>query len=1501
MSPVKARSRARRWLLGAAKLLAVCAAALALAVWVVLGTSFGRARLLAVALPRVDDALPGSLRIEALERLTPWGVTLSTLVLADPAGTEVVRLGRAQAELDAGALLGGRIVLRELTLGPGHVDLRELDVPGRGLLAALVDPDAPAATASEEPGPYLRIDRARVHGLSVRAPEGSPLGALEVRDLELSAQIELDHGPRARLDALDARVLRGGQLWATVGPVTGVLERGGAPSSFSARLGVGGASMRAAARGVLPSAPGFEDSPLTGELHVDELRAETLALVLGDPSLAGLFTGAIGLELTASGSVDTLAVESVWRSDAGQMQLDVGLRDRARLTLTASASGLGPRRLRPELPPGPLSFSLTSSADLTDRDRIPLELRLRSAQLGRYTLPELDATATWREGALRGLLALFRRGPSSLRVTGDLARDHWDLTTHADVREPELVALADALGSSGHAPGGRVVADLRVRRAVSGVMSVAGNLDARDLKLAGLALARADVSLDVAGELPELGGKVHARLQGVTAGEARLRRADVRIEGGPEQYRVWAKADLPQLHGAVDLRLERRKSGVSIQGSARGELEETPFALTLGPTTISSAGSVDTQSVELQIAGQTLRASGLLSPTRSALVVTASQLDVEALSRLLDVAPAISGRAELSARLSGSLTRPVVSARLAATQLRRSTSEPMDVALDAELDAAAGRLELEGSVRSSDAARADVLGASLRLSSSFGAGAGWLERVEGATSSLRLELQRLDLAQLQPWVSRPLPNGGELGLELRVEQENGRLEAALEVTDARGPWLDLGAKLTLPPRAAGGARDVAARLRELPANSRWEAHAAVARRALDEHWPEQALAGHLDVEGNLSMSHEPGEEPVARAFVRVAPNAARAAPAGCNAEGVELALDAELADGRLRATVLGLHARVELLRGSSAVDVQLAPLLRGRTPLFGAVSSQWVSHRLELQKLPFLCRRLSGSLDAKLDLVDPLGEQPRLDAVFKATQLSLGSDPALDVELRAHADRGAARVEADVTAPLGRSTLRAALPISWFRGRVTVSPEARLSAHARLENLPIAPLLDPAGAVSHARGRVTGELHVEGPLQELTPSGRVELEDAELTATSLAQPLHGVRGRFAFKDKRLEITGLEARDKEGLLELSGHVMIHDPSSVETRLKVKARKFPLRQRGQVVATTSGEASILAQLSSARTDISVQLKNVDTWLEKGPARGGIALEAHPDVVVAGVPKDPALPEPTRETAASPGHVPEMSAGARPSRLSLDATDHFWVKREDFAIQLSMRLVAQLGAGPTSVKGRVDLHRGYLDLMGKVFDIRRGSHLELTGGEVTDPVIAIEASHERRSSGKTIHVKISGRASRPELRFFIDEAEVSAGQALEELVGRQGSSGEESARNDAASFVSGLTAGLLATSARRELGAAAPIIMIEPGAQTGEGRLRAGFELDSLIPDALASLITGVYLEGIVTKEEAAGQQSSTQAGVLVELYFPNQLFTTGQWGPGATWSIDWGWQL
>jgi hypothetical protein len=78
-----------------------------------------------------------------------------------------------------------------------------------------------------------------------------------------------------------------------------------------------------------------------------------------------------------------------------------------------------------------------------------------------------------------------------------------------------------------------------------------------------------------------------------------------------------------------------------------------------------------------------------------------------------------------------------------------------------------------------------------------------------------------------------------------------------------------------------------------------------------------------------------------------------------------------------------------------------------------------------------------------------------------------------------------------------------------------------------------------------------------------------------------------------------------------------------------------------------------------------------------------------------------------------------------------------------------------------------------------------------------------------------------------------------------------------------------------------------------------------VRAGFELDSLVPRFLKNVITGVYVEGIVARESASGSKSSSTTGVnygvLLEFYYPQNLFSTAQYGPGSTWSLDLGWQL
>jgi autotransporter translocation and assembly factor TamB len=161
----------------------------------------------------------------------------------------------------------------------------------------------------------------------------------------------------------------------------------------------------------------------------------------------------------------------------------------------------------------------------------------------------------------------------------------------------------------------------------------------------------------------------------------------------------------------------------------------------------------------------------------------------------------------------------------------------------------------------------------------------------------------------------------------------------------------------------------------------------------------------------------------------------------------------------------------------------------------------------------------------------------------------------------------------------------------------------------------------------------------------------------------------------------------------------------------------------------------------------------------------------------------------------------------------------------------VKIGAKLTTEIAGDTARIEGKVSLLRGYLSLMGKNFEIQKGSTLTFTGSSKPDPALDITAVHQNRRSGKAVSVVISGRGEKPILTFKVDDKEVSAGEAFQAIYGSQQSNRSSSAADaEAKAFVGGLTAGLLATTARRELGAAAPIIMIEPGSQAGSGRLRS-----------------------------------------------------------------------
>lgn len=1523
--------RALRWVarivLG---LLAVLLAAVS-AVLIVLATDSGRALLLGWGVAQANGALPGTLHVERLVHAGPWAVELEGIRLADPAGEPVLTVQRLAVELRPLELLVRHVAVERLALEGLRADLRQHERADRGLRAAL--PASGEGEASAGADPHVSVEALSVDGASLLLPSSSSLGELEVQELAVRARLASDRHLDVDIDALSFRVSRNGAPWATLMPLRASLRGGTRTVEGQLRAELGGATLSVHGKGGWPSAGAGRAAPIDVHVALQGVTGRVLAEALGDASLSGAFEGALGLELALGGSTDALVAQGHASTAGGSVRLRAELSELERAALELSTDGLQLGRVRRGLPGAPLAAHARIGADLSNSEQRRFDAAVQNARLGAYALPELDGRAVCSSQGACTIDVAARSGASGARVAGQLRPDgRGSLALTVALRAPELSQLARWLGAERELllrRTSRLDAAFDLERAADGTFAVSGDLEALGIGAPQVGIARGTLHVDLAGLPAAPRGTVRAALFDVELESQRLSQLRLDVSGGPERFVVRGDAAGAAERSRLALRLAvaRGVDHVRLAGNARGRLAGQPVSIEIEPTRVAFTGAFETAGVRVAALGRELRVRGRLGVNDAALALDTSELELEPLSALLGLEPAWSGTAALSAKLAGALDAPVLDWTLEAKNVRAGERPPLDARSSGHLDARRGQLSVNAALTGRTERGEVPLDVALDLSSSFAGKAGWVARLGSARAALQVELRRLELAWLERWLGRELPvqghlsgtlaaagsraapklalelegalaarqRAGEVQLRQSLSYEDGVLAADLQVADARGPWLSFDAGLTL---GAGLPRDIEGLARvaqSLPDRSQWRAHLELERRSLEElPLALPAELGGLEAAAVLDVRHAPLSEPEGELTVQLV-RAASAAPLGgtCATGALDVGVTLALAGGTLGAQVIGRHDGAELLRGDGSVALALAPALGGGGVELGAVTTRWVSRGLDLGALPIVCGQVQAVVDADITVHDALGLDPRFDGVVTARGLNRGAPPALDAELVLHAERRRAEARLSLTAPGGRSELDATLPIEWTDGRLVVLEDAALVASARLRDLPVEPFLDPSGAISHASGRVSGDLRVSGPLRAPDVEGRLELHEAELTATALAQPLHGIRGRFDLRGSELVITNFEAHDGDGSVHMDGRVTLEGAGALDARVAITARDFPLRQQGQVVAKTSARARIEARMNREHSDVAVVLEDVDTWLEKVAPRKGIALEPHADFRVDG--REPGV---DAADAAAPAR-PEPHG--RRTQLTLDAADHFWVKREDFAIQLSVKLRAELDDAATNIKGRVDMHRGYLDLLGRTFEIDRGSHLEFIGSGTVDPVVAIDATHEHRASGKAIKVRITGRGSAPKLAFLIDGKEASAGDVLEQLSSSRQSGGEDNMEQDAARFVAGVTAGLLATSARRELGGAVPILMVEPGETSGEGRIRAGFEVDSLVPAPLRKWITGAYVEGIFAKEGTAGQQSSTRAGVLLELYFPHQLFTTGQWGPGTTWSIDWGWQL
>ncbi len=1095
---------------------------------------------------------------------------------------------------------------------------------------------------------------------------------------------------------------------------------------------------------------------------------------------------------------------------------------------------------------------------------------------------------------------------------------------HLDVFLPEVRGVAE----------GTLEASLRFEEPAPALdaleeLDVRGDASVSRFATRDLALETLVVNARLRGRLPEPDVRATIRAEQVEVGGQTIEQMLATIEGSGGRYDVSGELPLPNgWIAAADFAASLDWPRVRLEGNA--SLQNAPFS----PVTarfsdlwIDPGALVSVESVSIEGTGVALTAEGRYAFDEGADVTfRLRSLDLARLLEIADAPPRLEGELAGRGRFEGTIERPELdatfelrdgflhgqtihgwNATLRYEAKRRSAQARMqaDFRENGTLSIRAGaRLgEAKDPVGALRTARYD---ARLRIdSASVALLTGLLDsaaRPEGTISADLTARGTLDTLALRLAAHGDDLTTGSMSpaeVYLRASLDDGQASARLDAATQEGTLLHAEAEARMNLRELVREGEIATVL-----DQPWKVSLTVPEQRLgalpwELGFPPETL-GSLDA--SLSGGPDAMRAHVATDLRFPAGSDETASSEWCaNREPARLKALLELRDGTTELEVVGYLAHQRMLHAEARAHTPVDRWIEDGWP------AQWPSaqargelHPIAMSAVPVLCAHAKGELEGQFDAADLFRPSQQIALRAEARDLVMRNEQPVDVVVRSDADAASVTAELRMTAggqELARVDARAPIDVQQADGPVALGA-GELRVATDFHRAPLSVLLGPVPGVARPQGELDGQLMLVGEARDVESwelRGDVELADASMTIEDPFLRLDEVDADIGIEPDRWVIRSLSAHDREGRIEAAGAIELAGWTPEKVDLKVKADGYPLRREGVPLATLNGQIDVRGDLAATPRVIRMELgKDVSLVLPEELRYGVQSLTQHPLVIYQGQPGfDRSL---SVEEALRRHHRTQPDEeGTSPLVVRVVSSEPLWVRRPDFSIQLGVDLEVHSEEDATRIEGEVDIRRGLLVLVNKNFDIESGT-IQFTGATPIDPTVDLSATHRLRT-GYVVTVDFEGPVSDPEITFSSDAPGANTNAEIIALllgVSRQGP-GDDRVESQSRSVLAGLTAGLVGSLARRELGQYAPIIALESEGTAETTRVRAGVSVGDLIPESWQDVLLGVYVEGML-----GGSEAGPRGGLLLELLFPHYLSTTTTYEQPDNWSLDLLWQ-
>jgi len=331
---------------------------------------------------------------------------------------------------------------------------------------------------------------------------------------------------------------------------------------------------------------------------------------------------------------------------------------------------------------------------------------------------------------------------------------------------------------------------------------------------------------------------------------------------------------------------------------------------------------------------------------------------------------------------------------------------------------------------------------------------------------------------------------------------------------------------------------------------------------------------------------------------------------------------------------------------------------------------------------------------------------------------------------------------------------------------------------ARLETVPVAPILALIEDLEDVEGTLTGEFRVGGTPQEPEPTGLLQLSDGAWTVGALGVRQDSARGTFSLTPDGSVAVNASAR-AGGRVDVSGEVRLTPPMNPGLDLNVRFQQFQAMARRDLEGTLSGEVQVTGEYVRPRIAGDLVVDRGTMYLEEFQRAVGVVDLTDPLFLglVEGesfvVPLDRPLLAGTRNPFLDSLRVD----------IGLELPRETWLRSGDMNVEIggSLDMVYDRPRRDFVLIGELLAQRGQYVVLGRTFQVDGGS-VEFIGIPGLNPLLDIQASSQvRRRSGEPLIITatVSGTLVEPSVELTSTEQSLAQSDLVSYLISGQPSS--------------------------------------------------------------------------------------------------------------------------